>query len=221
MNKPMTTTAQNRRERHKAESRAELLQAAHDLVKEEGYEGLTIRNLAKRVGYAPMSVYSYFADKHAILLALAEDAFETLARRMEHDAPTEPLAALRKILEDYAAFALDNPNEYLTVSMSRSHMSPEERVAARTDEDETNNPALRILFKCVQACIDAGILKGDAHAISTLLWSCGHGAISLQITFPNYPFGDRKKFFHIAVDVTLAGLMARNVEALAPPKERG
>ncbi|MEP9374594.1 TetR/AcrR family transcriptional regulator [Mesorhizobium sp. KR1-2] len=218
-----TTPAQSRRERQKALLRAELLEAAHELVKEEGYEGLTIRKLAQRVGYAPMSVYSYFADKHAILLALAEDAFETLARRMEQDVPAEPLAALRKIMEEYAVFALENPNEYRTVFMTFMTRDPEElggRNATEMEELESRNPALRILLKRVQACIDAGIFKGDAHAISTLLWSCSHGAISLQITRPSYPFGEPGKFLRTAMKVTLAGLMAQDVEALVPPEER-
>ena len=81
----MPPSVQKRREKQKAELRSELVEAAHKLVQEEGYEGLTIRKLAKRVGYAPMSVYSYFPDKHAILLGIARDAFETLARRMEKD----------------------------------------------------------------------------------------------------------------------------------------
>jgi AcrR family transcriptional regulator len=42
-------SVQKRREKQKAELRSELLDAAHKLVKEEGYEGLTIRKLANRV----------------------------------------------------------------------------------------------------------------------------------------------------------------------------
>ncbi|TKB37915.1 MAG: helix-turn-helix transcriptional regulator, partial [Mesorhizobium sp.] len=54
----MQLSVQERREKQKAELRSELVDAAHKLVQEEGYDGLTIRRLAKRVGYAPMSVYS-------------------------------------------------------------------------------------------------------------------------------------------------------------------
>ena len=50
----MTLSVQKRREKQKAELRSELVAAAHKLVQEEGYEGLTIRKLAKHVGYAPM-----------------------------------------------------------------------------------------------------------------------------------------------------------------------
>ena len=91
----MPESGLSRRQLHRQELRSELLAAAHALVKEEGYEGLTIRRLAKRVGYAPMSVYSYFADKQDILVALAEDVFGELARRAEKDAPADPLGALR------------------------------------------------------------------------------------------------------------------------------
>ncbi len=200
-----------RREQQKAEIRAELLAAAHALVKDEGYEGLTIRKLADRVGYAPMSVYSYFADKQAILLALAEDAFRTLARRMEEHAPDEPLAALRKVMADYAAFGLENPNEYRIVFMTGEH-KPDPGKSA--EEMEKNNPALQVLLKRVRACMDAGMFQGDLHAFATLLWTIGHGTVSLLITYPTYPFGDRQRFVELSMDVALAGLKAHPVGPL-------
>jgi len=85
--------AKQRRELHKANLRSELIAAAHKLVQDEGYGALTIRKLAKRAGMAPMSVYSYFSDKQEILYALAEDAFEALAQRIERNRPDDPLEA--------------------------------------------------------------------------------------------------------------------------------
>jgi AcrR family transcriptional regulator len=217
MGKPTPTSAQERRERQKAELRAALLAAAHELVREEGYEGLTIRKLAKRVGYAPMSVYSYFADKHAILHAIAEDAFKTLAERLERQAPADPLAALRKLMSEYLAFGLENPNEYRTVFMTGEHTHDADESIA---QPEKHNPALQLLLRRVQACIDAGIFHGDVHAIATLLWTFGHGTVSLLITFPHYPFGDRGKYVQASMDVALAGLRTHAVGPLTAPTER-
>ena len=123
----MALSVRKRREKQKAELRSELVAAAHKLVQEEGYEGLTIRKLAKRVGYAPMSVYSYFADKQDILFALAEDAFETLARRIEEHPADDPIEALQAVMTEYAAFGLGNPNEYRTVFMTEKTKLPEGR----------------------------------------------------------------------------------------------
>ncbi|WP_269932326.1 TetR/AcrR family transcriptional regulator [Aminobacter sp. HY435] len=199
----MPSSAASRRELQKAELRAELVAAAHALVREEGYDGLTIRKLATRVGYAPMSVYSYFADKHEILMALAEDAFVDLARRMRQNQPADPLDAVRAALSEYAEFGLGNPNEYRTVFMTEKPKHPAKETFAQMERE---NPAFRIIVERVEACIAAGRLKGDARAIATALWTVAHGAISLLITFPFYPFGDPKAYVMRVGDLALAGL---------------
>jgi AcrR family transcriptional regulator len=197
-----------RREKQKAELRAELVEAAHKLVQEEGYEGLTIRKLAKRVGYAPMSVYSYFADKQDILFALAEDAFETLARRIEEHPSDDPIEALQAVMTEYAAFGLGNPNEYRTVFMTEKTRPPEGR---SFEEMHEGNPAMKALIGRVEACVAAGKLQGDARAIATMLWAVAHGTISLLITFPFYPFGDPQAFVKRMCDSSLAALSTQNV----------
>ena len=213
----MEPTAQERRDRQKAELRARLVAAAHELVQEEGYDGLTIRKLAKRVGYAPMSVYSYFADKQDILLALAEDAFATLARRIESQPSDDPVEALRVVMREYAAFGLGNPNEYRTVFMTEKTRPPEGKTF---EEMEADNPAMKALIDRVEACIAAGKLKGDPYAIANMLWAVGHGTISLLITFPFHPFGDPQAFVQRMCDLALAGLTARDVAPLTDPPTR-
>jgi AcrR family transcriptional regulator len=204
-------SVQTRREKQKAELRSELVDAAHKLVQEEGYEGLTIRKLAKRVGYAPMSVYSYFADKQDILFALAEDAFQTLARRIEDHPAGDPIEALKVVMTEYAAFGLGNPNEYRTVFMTEKVKPPEGKTFAEMQE---GNPLMKVLIERVEACVAAGKLKGDPRAIATMLWAVGHGTISLLITFPFYPFGDQQAFVTRMCDFALAALATQDVPPL-------
>lgn len=208
----MALATQIRRERQRAEQRAELLEAAHALVREEGYEGLTIRKLANKVGYAPMSVYSYFEDKHAILMALAEDAFAILARRIQKRMPDDPMAGLRMGLLEYAAFGLENPNEYRIVFMSRDLHTHDEK---EFQELEASNPALQCLLESVNACINAGVLQGDVRAIATVLWTMVHGAISLAVTFPSYPFGDPMTYCEKIADLALSAVRANAIPALS------
>jgi len=84
------------RERYRSELRSATLAAARDLIKNEGYEGLTLRKLAQRMQCSPMALYTYFADKQALLTALALEGFEKLAKRHEATSRREPLGALRK-----------------------------------------------------------------------------------------------------------------------------
>ena len=199
-------TLQKRRERYRSELRAETLSAARKLIQEEGYQGLTIRELAKRMECSPMALYSYFADKQALLTALALEGFEKVAKRFESTVHRDPLTALRKILLDYIAYAEENPNEYRILFLSVETLG--ELKLSREDLQE-RNPAFGALFKCVEKCIKAGVLQGDAFAVSTVLWTGAHGAASLLITAQNFPFGSRRLYAEEVVATILSGVQTR------------
>lgn len=50
-----------------AETVRRLTEAAVAEVRETGYEGLTVRNVARRAGVAPATAYTYFASKNHLL----------------------------------------------------------------------------------------------------------------------------------------------------------
>jgi AcrR family transcriptional regulator len=208
----MRIDTMTRRERQRVETRAELVAAAHAIVKDEGYESLTIRKLAERVGLATMSVYSYFSDKQAILTALAQDSFEELARRCDKRRTADPLATLKAGLEEYVSFAIENPNEYRTIFMTpQLH----EHEGEKFEELEASNPAFQSMLKAVRGCIEAGKLDGDPRAIATILWTVAHGAASLVLTFPLYPFGDPNSYAGRLVDLMLDGIARHRIEPLS------
>ena len=180
--------------------------AARDLIQEKGYEGLTLRKLAQRMECSPMALYSYFADKQALLTALALEGFEKLAKRLDSTVRRDPLTALRKILLVYIAYAEENPSEYRILFLSVETLG--ELKQTRQDLQE-RNPAFGALFKRVQACIEAGLLQGDAFAVSTVLWTGAHGAASLLITAKNFPFGSRRLYAEEVVATILSGVQTR------------
>lgn len=200
---------QKRKERYRSELRAETLSAARELIQEVGYEGLSLRKLAKRMECSPMALYSYFADKQALLIALALEGFEKLAKRFDSTVNRNPLTALRKILLDYIAYAEENPFEYRILFLSVQTIG--ELKQTREDLRE-RNPAFSALFKCVEACIKAGVLQGDAFAVSTVLWTGAHGAASLLITAKNFPFGSRQRYGEEVVATILSGAQNRAIE---------
>jgi AcrR family transcriptional regulator len=199
------------RERYRSELRAATLSAARDLIKEEGYEGLTLRKLAQRMQCSPMALYTYFADKQALLTALALEGFEKLAKRHEGTSQREPLSALRKIMLDHIAFAEEHPTEYRILFLS---VRPLAVVKKTRQEIRENNPAFRLLCKCVRSCLEARLLRGDAFAISTIALTAAHGAASLLITLPDFPFGSHRRYAEEVVATTLSGLQNRTIQAM-------
>ena len=158
-----------------------------------------------------MSVYSYFADKQNILVALAEDVFGELARRAERNAPADPLQALAHGMREFAAFGLENPNEYRTIFLTPMPSASDRR---RDEPEDKKNPALQSMRRAVRACLDAGMLDGDEHAVTTYLWTTVNGAVAAMINFPAYSFGDRNRYAETVIQLALAGVKARPVAAL-------
>jgi len=80
--------------------------------------------------------------------------------------------------------------------------------------DDVVGEVTAFLEQRVEACVAAGKLKGDPRAIATMLWTVGHGTISLLITFPFYPFGDPQAYVKRMCDFMLASLSAQDIPPL-------
>lgn len=58
--------------------RAHILSAAREVFEQHGLDGGSIREIAKRAGYTPGAIYSYFAAKEEIYGALLAESLERL-----------------------------------------------------------------------------------------------------------------------------------------------
>src|ERR1700750_450754 len=87
----------DRRSARREATKAEILDAAWDLVREHGLAALALRDLASRVGMRAPSLYQYFDSKHAIYDAMfAQGAQAALDVVLAESTSTETRAALRE-----------------------------------------------------------------------------------------------------------------------------
>ena len=59
-------------------SREQILEVALERLYEDTYRGFSLRKLAAHLGVAPGAIYTYFADKDALLAALADQVLPGL-----------------------------------------------------------------------------------------------------------------------------------------------
>ncbi|MEV7567955.1 TetR/AcrR family transcriptional regulator [Streptomyces tanashiensis] len=104
---PEPSRSRQRRERERAETRTEILQAARELARAEGWEAVSMRRLADRIGYSTNYAYRYFKGRDDILLAFVKDGFARLADAMRSSGTSVQVAAAA-----YLDFALDEPDLY-------------------------------------------------------------------------------------------------------------
>lgn len=100
----------DRRAERREATKAEIIDAAWELVRAEGLAALNLRDLAARVGMRPPSLYSYFDSKHAIYDAMfLQGNLELLARYgavPDHEHPVEGLRASARV---FVQFGVEDP----------------------------------------------------------------------------------------------------------------
>ncbi|RWY50880.1 TetR/AcrR family transcriptional regulator [Mucilaginibacter gilvus] len=85
--------------RLKEETRTSILDAALRIVKEEGWQALSMRKIADVIEYTAPIIYEYFANKEAILLELTRMGYLKLAKELkeaksQHTSPADQLEAM-------------------------------------------------------------------------------------------------------------------------------
>ena len=96
---------------HHADLRPALLAAARRMLAESGPEALSLREVARKTGVSHNAPYRHFADREALLAAVAAEGFAALAERTRAaGAAAAPGKRLGAMGAAYVRFALEEPN---------------------------------------------------------------------------------------------------------------
>ena len=160
---------------HHGHLRAALVAEAVGAVREEGPDGLSLRELARRVGVSHNAAYRHFAHRDDLVAAVAEHAMTGLVAAMERrlDAVEEPDPVLRARLRlagvgrAYVEYALAEPGLF--------------RVAFGSRSGDAADGVLReapyvLLGRALDDLVDVGFLAAAARpGAEELCWSTVHG----------------------------------------------
>src|ERR1700749_2377102 len=95
---------------HHPDLRTALVKAATAAIERGGYENLSLRELAESLGVSRAAPYRHFADRRALLAAVAADGFDRLTTIYNATADRKtPQARLAAAGRGYLAFAAERP----------------------------------------------------------------------------------------------------------------
>ncbi len=164
-----------------------ILETALDLMCEDGFDSLSMRKLATRIGMTAANIYNYYENKDELYLAIQTNGFRMLVERFAeiagyHCGPSEKI---RKMMRAYVDFGTDNP-DYYEIMFSRNtpkytdyRGTPME--AAATIEKQTALEVADIACRTILEFRNSGnmISDDDAHYLTLLAWSTLHGIVNL------------------------------------------
>lgn len=179
--------------RHQRTQQA-ILDAARQIIHEEGSNALSMRAIAQRIDYSPAGLYEYFGSKEEIIGEICQQGHQRLKSYMERVSTALPIEAyLRETGLAYIEFAVQNPDFFLLMFTTIPTLPPADEMTGealqQTLEEELmgENSAFVVLIKGIQRGVDEGVFTTQpgfgVMEMALGAWSMVHGLAMLRATF--------------------------------------
>lgn len=153
-----------------------LVDAAAELVEAEGAAAVTVRAVAQRSGVTATALYRHFADKEALLVAVAARGFAALVAAFEQAraglAPREALTALGLAYIDFAG-----RHPHLHALMFGPRVPGAE---GNGDLAPVAEQSFHLLVEATAACLGPNVPLNRTMSTAIALWSLVHGYATLR-----------------------------------------
>lgn len=165
---------------HHGNLRRELVNAAVELLRNEGAEELTLRAVARAAGVSQTAPYRHFSDKGALLAAVAETGFSKLDERCGQamSVPGGPRDRLHQLGKAYVQFALDEPALYRLMFGAELGPFKDEYPSLSAGAKQVHG-MMRITVEDLMS--EAGATNPEIESACVAAWSLVHGLASLLI----------------------------------------
>jgi len=172
---------------HHGDLPAALRSAALRLIAERGVEGFSLREAAQAVGVAPSAAYRHFADRSALLSAIAVDGFLELVQWFAAATAQVPVAARSPrarvarqrfvaLGRAYVEFALAQPERFAVMFGPHGSGNPQVRDAVL----QRSRGARVALTDALDELLAAGVMAPSKRPHAELTaWSAVHGLAAL------------------------------------------
>jgi AcrR family transcriptional regulator len=142
-----------------------------ELLEESGETALSLRAVARRAGVSPAAPYRHYADREALVSAVAAVGYRELAERLAaaHPSPSTP-DQLARVATAYVQFALERPALFRMMFGEPCDRDNDERVTATA-----------AVSQYLRAIVERTFPQADAEALATAVWALVHGLAFLYL----------------------------------------
>jgi AcrR family transcriptional regulator len=136
---------------------------------------VTIRSVARELGYASPLLYEHFRDKEELLTQIAVEAIALLEARLTENLPEDRAAALLTMAERYWMFMLEHTQHYrLMNGMDGAPIDKE--VVGRSAQS-----LCKAIGDMVRPLAGENATQADSQVLADELWALLHGMAALYL----------------------------------------
>lgn len=167
---------------HHGNLRQTLLDATLELIDEQGVDGFTLREVARRADVSHAAPYHHFSDRATLVAALVEQSFDQLntAMREAADTTSDPRERLTRLGTTYVLWAWRNPARFRVMWRPELRRCEDEaQVEAAADD------SYRILQDTLKRALPpARRTEAEIDGACLTAWSAVHGFAVLLLDGP-------------------------------------
>ena len=164
---------------HHGDLSRSLLQEALRTIEKGGVAALTLRSVGEKLGVSRTALYRHFADKSALLAAVATEGFRTLRHETQHawDAQGGGRKGFEAMGEAYVRFAVAHPSHYRV--MFGGYVR---NAAPDSDLASEGAGAFQVLVDAIVSQQRDGLVRADNPLeLAQYIWANVHGIAMLAI----------------------------------------
>lgn len=215
-----TSTPARRGTYHHGNLRVALIEAALQMVEEDGPEKVSVREAAKRAGVSSGAPFRHFASRTALLTAVAEEAMTRLCREidlaLEERRDGDALERFLALGTAYLRWVTHNPTHFQVIS-NRKVIDFDGSKTLGRDNDRLKE----LMDGLLREAQRDGLLRTDAIARIPLTGrALAYGLARMYVDghFPQWDVKprDAAKAMQAAFDVFIAGLRREGPSAKRP-----
>ena len=208
MSQPKRSGRKASRPYHHGNLRRALLDEAIAIIGAEGLSDVTLREIGARVGVSRTALYRHFADKDALLAAVATEGFRALRRDLisAWEAGGQGDDAFRAMGVAYVRFAIANPSHYRVMFGGAVQSdTPDPELATE------GHGAFNALVDALAALQRDGMVRADDTVLmATYVWALVHGLAMLAIDGKLAALGTIDALMLYALDRLRTGISANS-----------
>lgn len=163
-----------------------VLKKSKELFLKYGYDNITMRKIAKEIGYSPAAIYLYYQSKDEIFYEIYNEGFRILYKEQSEalNMNADPMEKLKEHARRYISFGLKHPEYYTLMFIMKEPQKFMQKCFAdkklKALMVDYGEKSFEVLLENVKLCQETGYFKTfDQMTVAFSVWSMVHGMVSL------------------------------------------
>ncbi len=197
-----------RKEQERQELRKRILEAAREIIEEEGLGQLSIRKIGNRIEYSPSLIYHYYRNKDEIIDSIVEDGYRRIIADVSEAAPVgvDPLEGIILGFRAYVQLVLGMPAYFKEILFAGGNIDNPRLKILKQGISERNTTFDRLRKQLEEGRERGRIVCGDPEITAQVLWCSTVGLLTRIIMEKIEEGAFRKQLVDTHLDMMKRGL---------------